>query len=50
MGSSVDNPMGLDGFEFVEFSAPEPGDLEVVFTQLGFTNVAEHRSKVVHLL
>ena len=41
--------MGLDGFEFVEFSAPEPGDLEVVFTQLGFTKVAEHRSKAVHL-
>jgi len=41
--------MGLDGFEFVEFSAPGPGHLEVVFTQLGFTKVAEHRSKAVHL-
>lgn len=45
----MDNPMGLNGFEFVEFSAPEPGQLEPVFTLLGFTKVAEHRSKHVHL-
>ncbi|MEM7218470.1 MAG: 4-hydroxyphenylpyruvate dioxygenase [Pseudomonadota bacterium] len=45
----MDNPMGLNGFEFVEFSAPEPGPLETVFTQLGFTKVAHHRSKEVHL-
>ncbi len=43
------NPMGLDGFEFVEFSAPEPGFLEPVFAQLGFDCVARHRSKNVHL-
>ncbi len=45
----MENPMGLDGFEFVEFSAPKPGVLEPVFTQLGFLKVAEHRSKQVHL-
>ncbi|HEX7037507.1 MAG TPA: 4-hydroxyphenylpyruvate dioxygenase [Pseudomonadales bacterium] len=44
-----DNPMGLDGFEFVEFAAPERGLLEAVFEQLGFVNVARHRSKDVHL-
>ncbi len=44
-----DNPMGLDGFEFVEFSAPTPGELEKVFTLLGFRQVAVHRSKNVHL-
>lgn len=44
-----DNPMGLDGFEFVEFSAPERGVLERVFEPLGFVNVARHRSKDVHL-
>ncbi|MEM9744327.1 MAG: 4-hydroxyphenylpyruvate dioxygenase [Pseudomonadota bacterium] len=43
------NPMGLDGFEFVEFSAPEKGLLEPVFSRLGFTRVAEHRSKAVDL-
>ena len=46
---TMENPMGLDGFEFVEFSAPEPGQLEPVFTRLGFIKVAEHRSKAVHL-
>ncbi|MCB1645546.1 MAG: 4-hydroxyphenylpyruvate dioxygenase [Pseudomonadales bacterium] len=44
-----DNPMGLDGFEFVEFCAPEPGVLEPVFTMLGFQEIARHRSKQVSL-
>ncbi len=43
------NPMGLDGFEFVEFASPEPGVLEPVFTMLGFSAVAQHRSKNVTL-
>ena len=43
------NPMGLDGFEFVEFASPEPGVLESVFEALGFTRVARHRSKDVDL-
>ena len=34
------NPLGTDGFEFVEFSAPEKGVLEPVFTQMGFSLVA----------
>lgn len=44
-----DNPMGLDGFEFVEFSSPQRGVLEAVFEPLGFENVARHRSKDAHL-
>lgn len=44
-----DNPMGLDGFEFLEFSAPNKGLLEPVFDLLGFTLVARHRSKDVRL-
>lgn len=43
------NPMGLDGFEFVEFASPEPGVLEAAFKLLGFTAVAQHRSKDVTL-
>ncbi|WP_260924377.1 4-hydroxyphenylpyruvate dioxygenase [Novosphingobium sp. 9] len=43
------NPIGLDGFEFVEFSAPEKGVLEPVFAAMGFTLVARHRSKQVEL-
>ncbi|QDK31886.1 MULTISPECIES: 4-hydroxyphenylpyruvate dioxygenase [Sphingomonadaceae] len=44
-----DNPIGLDGFEFVEFSAPEKGVLEPVFEAMGFTKIARHRSKDVEL-
>jgi 4-hydroxyphenylpyruvate dioxygenase len=44
-----DNPMGLMGFEFVEFASPTPGILEPVFEQMGFKHVARHRSKDVDL-
>jgi len=44
-----ENPVGLDGFEFVEFCAPEKGVLEPVFEVMGFSRVARHRSKDVHL-
>ena len=49
MADLFDNPMGLDGFEFVEFAAPEPAVLEAAFGLLGFTEVARHRSKDVRL-
>ena len=49
MSELFDNPMGLDGFEFVEFSAPEKGSLEAVFSLMGFTKIAKHRSKDVEL-
>jgi 4-hydroxyphenylpyruvate dioxygenase len=48
-GENPHNPIGLDGFEFVEFSAPEKGLLEPVFAAMGFTHVAQHRSKDVSL-
>ena len=43
------NPMGTDGFEFVEYTAPDPAALARLFEQLGFTAVARHRSKNVTL-
>jgi 4-hydroxyphenylpyruvate dioxygenase len=43
------NPLGLDGFEFIEFTAREKGQLEPVFKTLGFTHVANHRTKDVQL-
>ena len=49
MADLFDNPMGLMGFEFVEFASPTPGVLEPVFEALGFTKVAVHRSKDVTL-
>jgi len=44
-----ENPLGLDGFEFIEFSAPEKGLLETVFERMGFSRIARHRSKDVDL-
>ncbi|MBY0240674.1 MAG: 4-hydroxyphenylpyruvate dioxygenase [Burkholderiaceae bacterium] len=49
MSDLFDNPMGLMGFEFVEFASPTPGVLEPVFEAMGFTKVANHRSKQVTL-
>jgi 4-hydroxyphenylpyruvate dioxygenase len=49
MADLFENPMGLMGFEFVEFASPAPGVLEPVFEALGFTKVAVHRSKDVVL-
>jgi 4-hydroxyphenylpyruvate dioxygenase len=44
-----DNPMGTDGFEFVEFAAPDPAALGALFEQMGFAAVARHRHKDVLL-
>jgi len=44
-----DNPMGLMGFEFVEFASPVAGVLEPLFEKMGFSLVARHRSKDVLL-
>ncbi len=49
MPTPHDNPLGLDGFEFVEFAAPAHGVLEAVFERMGFQAVARHRSKDVTL-
>ncbi|MEM7611052.1 MAG: 4-hydroxyphenylpyruvate dioxygenase [Pseudomonadota bacterium] len=47
--TGLDNPMGTDGFEFVEYAAPDPGLLRDLFTKMGFPVVARHRSKDVTL-
>lgn len=46
------NPLGTDGFEFVEFTAPDAAGIESLhklFTAMGFSAVAKHRSKDVTL-
>jgi 4-hydroxyphenylpyruvate dioxygenase len=46
------NPLGTDGFEFVEYTAPTRegiGQLHRLFALMGFTAVARHRSKDVTL-
>ncbi|MBZ0217635.1 MAG: 4-hydroxyphenylpyruvate dioxygenase [Fimbriimonadaceae bacterium] len=49
MNKQNENPMGLDGFEFVEFSAPDVTLLDKTFRTLGFAPIAHHRSKDVTL-
>ena len=49
---SASNPIGTDGFEFVEYSAPTPEGIEALrelFTRMGFTETRRHRSKQVFL-
>ena len=41
MTNATENPMGLNGFEFVEFTSPDPEAMAAQFEQLGF--VATHR-------
>ncbi len=43
------NPVGTDGFEFVEYTAPDPELLRTLFERLGFPVTARHRSKNVTL-
>lgn len=46
------NPIGTDGFEFVEFTAPDAAGiarLRGLFGAMGFTETARHRSKEVFL-
>ena len=46
------NPLGTDGFEFVEYTAPDQAGIQALkglFSGLGFTEVAKHRHKDVWL-
>ncbi len=49
MGDLWDNPMQTDGFEFVEYAAPDPKAMGAVFERLGFKAIARHRHKDVTL-
>ena len=46
---SKDNPAGTDGFEFVEYSHPEPQKLHDLFRLMGFRPVARHKTMAVTL-
>ncbi|MEZ5921401.1 MAG: 4-hydroxyphenylpyruvate dioxygenase [Parvularculaceae bacterium] len=49
MADLFENPLGTDGFEFVEYTGPDPDALAALFERFGFTAVGRHRSKdVVH--
>jgi 4-hydroxyphenylpyruvate dioxygenase len=43
------NPIGLDGFEFIEYASPNPAALEKLFFQIGFKKIGDHKRKKVSL-
>ncbi|MFK7819766.1 MAG: 4-hydroxyphenylpyruvate dioxygenase [Planctomycetaceae bacterium] len=43
------NPAGTAGCQFVEFANPEPQVLRDLFASMGYTHVANHKSKSVEL-
>ena len=43
------DPLGVSGFEFVEFAAPDPVPLHALFTRMGFAAVARHRERAITL-
>ncbi len=49
MPDLFDNPMGTDGFEFVEYTSPDTAELGRLFERMGFRAVGRHRSKDVTL-
>ena len=47
MTTSPDNPLGIDGFEFVEFTSPEPERMAETLERLGFTATHRHPERDV---
>jgi 4-hydroxyphenylpyruvate dioxygenase len=47
MSVTAQNPLGLDGFEFVEFTSPDPAAMKALFEQLGFVPASRHPTKAV---
>jgi 4-hydroxyphenylpyruvate dioxygenase len=47
--TTFENPMGIDGFEFVEFAAPagRADALHDYFRRMGFTAVLRHRARTI---
>jgi 4-hydroxyphenylpyruvate dioxygenase len=46
---TAQNPMGTDGFAFVEFAHPEAEKLRALFVLMGLVPVARHRTKAITL-
>ncbi|HZV23634.1 MAG TPA: 4-hydroxyphenylpyruvate dioxygenase, partial [Luteimonas sp.] len=49
--TTFENPMGIHGFEFVEFAAPQGrgGEMRAYLERMGFTAVARHRDRAITL-
>ncbi|MDH4031339.1 MAG: 4-hydroxyphenylpyruvate dioxygenase, partial [Chromatiales bacterium] len=49
MSDTRPNPLGIDGFDFVEYAAPDAEVLHDLFRRMGFTAVATHRHRRITL-
>lgn len=47
MNDQADNPLGLKGFEFAEFAAPDASVLHQLFRQMGFQVIGHHGSRKI---
>lgn len=45
----LENPLALDGIEFVEYASPDPAALEQLFFKMGFQKIGQHKRKQVTL-
>lgn len=47
--TTFENPMGIDGFEFVEFAAPtgRVAELHAMFRRMGFSAVLKHKTRPI---
>jgi 4-hydroxyphenylpyruvate dioxygenase len=46
---TAENPVGTDGFEFVEFASADAGALRALFRRMGFSRVARHKARPIEL-
>ena len=46
---NLDNPLNLDGIEFIEYASPDPAALEQIFYKFGFQKIGQHKRKQVTL-
>ncbi len=49
MNDVRENPLGVDGFEFVEYAAPDAQMLHSLFENMGFSAIARHREMNITL-
>ncbi len=45
----MENPVGLNGMDFIEYTGPQAQELMALFQRLGFQEVAQHKSKDIKL-
>jgi 4-hydroxyphenylpyruvate dioxygenase len=43
----ADNPVGIQGFDFIEFGTLEPEKMDALFKMLGFSKLKRHKSKKI---